>query len=702
MRTWLLSLSFKAVLFKLALFTVFIATGQSTLFLEQIKKLPAPYRYEFLIDGFRDFYKRDSVKATGELESLMYLTKNDAAFRAAFNVSRAYVNSRQNKWHETFKHEYKAMLIFDSIQNYEQSATSLLRISRYCLSFKREDTLLNVFFGRLKQVEGNALLEMLVLERIGIHFKENYNEEKAIKYLEKAYEISKSIEVNSKVKVRIFLSIYKNLGVLYRNKNEFNKAEYLFTKGIAVAEEFDDMHYKGILLNSLGVSYRERGEYDLAIKALEESTKLKMAGENKAPVATTLSNLGDLYLKTGNLIKAENNFKQAEEILKDVKEYKRKLQVVKGFYKLYELKGDKDKAFYYAKQLLALKDSVNKQELVEENAKLEAIYNADKKQKEIELAELKNKQLESNIQLKNRENKIFLWGTSVLVLLLGWSLFSYFGKRRANKELELKNDLIVSQKIKVEEQHKEIIDSITYAKRLQEGILPSEKLFSDVFKDFFILYKPKDIVAGDFYWMEIKSDTIFVAVADCTGHGVPGALVSMICNNALNRCVYEFNLNDPGKILDKTRELVLESFHKGGMDVKDGMDISLLVIRRKEKEILWAGANNPLWYFGSETIVEIKADKQPIGKSFHYEPFNTHVIPYSPGIKFYLFSDGFADQFGGAKAKKMMQKRFSELISNVNTEAMSAQKSMLDDYFKDWQGDHDQLDDVCVLGIQLN
>jgi serine phosphatase RsbU (regulator of sigma subunit) len=690
--------------YRILLFVLFSANflyPQPTIFLDQLKSLPQPIRSEFLTDGFKDFYKKDSVKALKELEMSFSSFSNDKKYKAAYYTSKAYVYSRVLNWNEAIRNEYKSMHIYDSLLDYENSINALMRINKYCNVFNRKDTLLNIFFGRLKAVEGNSLLEMMVLERIGIHFKENFNEAKGLEYLEKAYEISRSIEINSRTTARIFIGIYKNLGVLYRNKSEFEKAEFLFNKGIAIAEEYEETEYQGVLLNSLGVLYRERGDYLRAIEMLEKSVKLKMVKENKLPVATTLANLGNLYLKTGDLKKAESNLKQAETIILESKDLKRKILVSEGFYKLYQKRNDQNNAYKYAQLLIVLKDSLNKQNLAEENAKLEAIYGAEKKQKEIEFTQLKNKQLESNIQAKTRENKFILSGTLLLLLLLTWSVFSYYGKRKANKELEQKNKLIVTQKIKVEEQHKEIIDSITYAKRLQEGILPSEDLFSSAFKDFFILYKPKDIVAGDFYWLEIKSDFVFVAVADCTGHGVPGALVSMVCSNALNRCVHEFAIVDPGKILDKTRELVLQSFEKGGMDVKDGMDISLLVINTKEKRIRWAGANNPLWYIDSGGFKQIIADKQPIGKSFHYEPFKTHDVAYSSGLKLYLFSDGYADQFGGPRGKKMMQNRFSEHVKEVSSQTMLKQKQALESFFDNWKGDIDQLDDVCVIGLEL-
>jgi sigma-B regulation protein RsbU (phosphoserine phosphatase) len=256
------------------------------------------------------------------------------------------------------------------------------------------------------------------------------------------------------------------------------------------------------------------------------------------------------------------------------------------------------------------------------------------------------------------------------------------------------------QKEIVEEKQKEIIDSINYAKRLQDAILPPKKLIDDHLKENFVLFKPKDIVAGDFYWAEKIGDYFFIAAADCTGHGVPGAMVSVVCSNALNRSVKEFGMLETGKILDKTTDLVLETFEKSDEDVKDGMDISLLGINTKTGEMTWSGANNPLWYLENGEMQEIKADKQPIGKSDHRKPFTTHSLPHSLSALF-LFTDGYADQFGGVKGKKFKYKPFMELLQNHSSLKMEEQKNKLDEAIENWKGDIEQNDDICIIGIKI-
>lgn len=275
----------------------------------------------------------------------------------------------------------------------------------------------------------------------------------------------------------------------------------------------------------------------------------------------------------------------------------------------------------------------------------------------------------------------------------------------------------------LEQKNTEIIDSINYAKRIQAAILPSDDYFQTNLENSFVLYLPKDIVAGDFYWMKRVSDKVLFAAADCTGHGVPGAMVSVICNNTLNRAVREFGLSQPAAILDMSAALVEEAFHAGREDVKDGMDISLCALgpmveteHGKERELKWSGANNPLWIIterdlempeklaleaGKAKLYEIKADKQPIGKFSHRKPFSQHSITLKQGDHIYTFSDGFADQFGGERGKKYKSKRFKELLLDIYFLSIDEQKEVIHKEFEGWRGKLEQLDDVCVIGMRI-
>lgn len=264
------------------------------------------------------------------------------------------------------------------------------------------------------------------------------------------------------------------------------------------------------------------------------------------------------------------------------------------------------------------------------------------------------------------------------------------------------------------EKTKEIVDSINYAKRLQEAILPSRDFIKGHFPESFILYSPKDIVAGDFYWFEEIEDFLYIAVADCTGHGVPGAMVSVVCNNALNKAVIEEGLRDPGEILDRASDLVTSRFNSSS-NVKDGMDISFCRIDKKKRELAYSGAYSPIYLvnqltdvnaelkFRSEThwLKEIKANKQPIGSYEHRTKFDTHKLELEENQALYLFSDGYYDQFGGEKGKKFKTANFKRLLLKIHGNPMSSQIKSLSDSLEEWKGDFEQVDDICVIGLKI-
>ena len=339
-------------------------------------------------------------------------------------------------------------------------------------------------------------------------------------------------------------------------------------------------------------------------------------------------------------------------------------------------------------------------ELKEKINKSQVIASAQRDQFNKELRESKEKQ-EKQKTIGEAEKKKQRFLTYVvlagLVIALSFASLIFISLKKSKK----KNVLIEQQKKEVEEKQKEIIDSITYAQRLQQAILPPLDLLQKNLKDYFIYYQPKDIVAGDFYWSEEINGKFYLAAADSTGHGVPGAMVSVVCSGALSRSVKEFGCVSTGEILDKTRELVIETFTKSNSDVKDGMDVSLICIDKSSNKIFWSGANNPLWYVVNGEMKEIKADKQPIGKTSNATPFTTHEIQYSGGGSFFLFTDGYADQFGGPKGKKFKYKTLSDLLLNNHNSSMNEQHAVLKNTFNNWKRELEQVDDICLLGLKL-
>jgi serine phosphatase RsbU (regulator of sigma subunit) len=423
--------------------------------------------------------------------------------------------------------------------------------------------------------------------------------------------------------------------------------------------------------------------------------------------------VGRLFYLQNSLSKAKKFGLIGLEFAKNVESPKNIQGAAKLLSDIYGDEGKGMKAFKMYKLYTSMRDSINNNKnqkaIIQQNIKYQY-----QKEKAIDDGERDN--LMAIEQKENEKQQVIIYaiGFGLLIVLL----FSFI----------IYNKLKVTgkQKALIEVQNKEIVDSITYAKRIQEAILPTLSVFEEKFPKSFIYYKPKDIISGDFYWLETSESVglkalenegelvsptpqspslIFFAVADCTGHGVPGAMVSVVCNNALNSCIKEFKLTDPGEILNKTRAIVAEQFNESTASsyIRDGMDIALCAFDPITKIIKYAGAYNPLWVFrnGTQQLEEFKATRQTVGKVDGETSFKTHTVKVQSGDHIYLFSDGFSDQFGGEKGKKMKSKLFKELLHSISNQSMEEQRNIIDNHFENWRGDHEQVDDVCVMGIRI-
>ena len=303
------------------------------------------------------------------------------------------------------------------------------------------------------------------------------------------------------------------------------------------------------------------------------------------------------------------------------------------------------------------------------------------------------------------------WWAYILYLLAALLTIYFYIRFRTAKLLQNKKQLedivtlrtaeVVSQKEIVERKNQEITASINYAKRIQTAILPAKSYIDSKLPKSFVLYKPKDIVAGDFYWMEEIDDILLLAAADCTGHGVPGAMVSVVCNNALIRAVREFKLKSPAAILNKVREIVIEKFTSADMEIQDGMDISLIALDKKNNSMAYSGANNNLYLIRNGKLQEFIADKMPVGRYLISKEFTEITIQLEKGDKYYIFTDGFADQFGGPDRKKFKYSNFKQMFVDIDDIPILEQKEKISAILHNWQGKVDQIDDICVIGFEI-
>ncbi len=275
--------------------------------------------------------------------------------------------------------------------------------------------------------------------------------------------------------------------------------------------------------------------------------------------------------------------------------------------------------------------------------------------------------------------------------------------RKLLKEQEQDIYLIANQKYALEQKDKDMTDSLVYAQRIQEALFPSELYFRKHFSDAFIFFHPKDIVSGDFYWIGTKGEKVFVVAADCTGHGVPGALMSMIGLNIIEKTITEENIETPSKILgvlNKSLEQTFSTEKNIGTIIRDGMDVSLCVVDKARRKLEYAGAFLPLYHIRNNSLHEIKPDKIIIGMNPEGIEYNNHEIDLMEDDIFYLFSDGYADQFGGSENKKFMYRRFRYLLLTIHKFPVEDQKAILEENFRTWIGRNEQVDDIMVIGFK--
>ncbi len=597
------------------------------------------------------------------------------------------------------------------------------------------------------------------LNNIGIVYYQRGDYLRAVDFYQQSLEVKESIGDMMGV-----AAAYSNIGLIYESDNDYKRALQYYEMGLHIRDSIGDTRGIADSYSRIGGFYMNKKDYATTMQYLQKSLPLYIKVGDLKNLGNVIINMGSIYEKLGQKDSAFACYMRAYNLRVRIGDENGRGSSTVSIGSYHASEGNYAEAVKWCSEGFAVGEKVGYPELVKDacyclanaHGKLgnhkEALfyyrrYNEEKdqlmnddKSKEITRRMLQYKfekeQLADSLRgaqedaLKEMQfsqdidrQKTYTWAGvagSGLMLALAFVLFrGYRQKQRSNLALGMKNQEVERQKLIVEEKNQAITDSITYARRLQQAILPPLSLWKQHLPESFVLYQPKDIVAGDFYWLEKvlsseslvlrgstepssqSSDLLLFAVADCTGHGVPGALVSVVCSNALNSAVKEFGLTDPGKILDKVTELVQETFARSESEVSDGMDISLCCLDRKNNRLLWAGANNPLWIARRGELIELKPDKQPVGQFDNRKPFTTHTVQLHPGDCIYVFSDGYADQFGGPDGKKFKYSQLRQLVLSASSRPMAEQEKILLDAFERWKENLVQVDDVCMAGVRV-
>jgi serine phosphatase RsbU (regulator of sigma subunit) len=507
-------------------------------------------------------------------------------------------------------------------------------------------------------------------------------------------------------------NVLNSLGGLYQVQEKFDTALVYFDRAMDIFLLIDQKNGLAHGYNNIGIIHYYKGYEDSCLFYFKKSLVIREEIGEKRAISQSYNNIGILYMYQEQF---ENAILYSDSALAIAIESGAREEISdahKSLYEIYFEKGDYYNSVLSLKNFADYKDTLASEQSERLISEMETKYNTVQKEKEIQEKNIALEQKNASI----KRQKIIISASIFIGVLLAFLVVQVY---KRNKLTKAQNIVIAEQKLIVEQKQREMIDSITYAKRIQEALLKSEEHESPHLPDHFIFFKPKDIVSGDFYWVKEKGHYLYLAVADCTGHGVPGAFLTMLGSSFLNEIVAESDSNTPAQILDKLREKVVYELSQTGEagENKDGMDISLVRLNLEDLSIMWAGANNPLWVIQSSTIneykasdnrssyfndlLEIKGDKQPIGHFWEMTPFTNHSFQLEKGDNFYLFSDGFADQFGGDKGKKYKYKPLKQLLLNINSSSMEERKNNLSDEFENWKGKLEQVDDVCIIGVQV-
>ncbi len=576
--------------------------------------------------------------------------------------------------------------------------------------------------------------QLVLLTNLGVAYKASGLFKQALE------TFNKGVELNKKLKDEVQeVQLYVNIATVYDERKMYKNAIESNEYAYRLVKNQHNTRMEGVVLYNLAMQYRNVGQYDKAKKCIQQLTIIEKElneqefscgfSELKANFYAELKrydealkeinrafllsdSITDPVMHTSILLaKAEILAEQGKEAqslhwamrgLSMAQSLEDPIQLSKAYVTLYTIckaKGDFKTALEYLEKSNELMQETTLNQVNDQIATLNSLNDLDRKEKDLEIAKQRNEKIESENQ---RKGALIVGGSIIGFLALILLFLSYRAnraKRKANALLHVQNVEISEQKGLIEEKQKEILDSIHYAKRIQNTLLATEEEIHDNLSEAFIYFQPKDIVSGDFYWCAQRDNLFYLAVCDSTGHGVPGAFMSLLNISFLNEAVNEKGIRATNDILNHVRQRLIANISQDG--AQDGMDGVLFCFNKETKELTYSAAYNaPVVVRNGETI-SFSADKMPIGKGEKSESFTEYAIELQPGDMVYAFSDGFGDQFGGDRGKKFKVKQLVDLFAQVSVHSCNSQYNYLKNVFEDWKGDLEQVDDVTVLGIRF-
>ncbi len=586
-------------------------------------------------------------------EALNYYKANNQIEREAMvysNISEAYDNLGQ--LNKAIGYLLKALTIYDK-NNLNSRKGKVLNDLANILSAKRDyKKALDYAFQGLKiRQENNDFVSIASsYVTLGSIFGEMNDNKNAIVYMRKTVDLYKELNIETGVAVS-----YNNLGIVYETIN-MDSSVYFYKEALKIHRKFQNQYDIASCLTNLGRVYLIMKMYKETLECIEES--------------------GEISVKTKNHLHLKAVYNLAADYYYNLKDYK--------------------KAYEYFAKFSIINDSILNTESSRQMSEMEAKYQNEKKSSEINMLQKESTIQEAEIKKQNAFKLAYGIGFGLMIILSVVIFRSYRQKKNDHK-------IILFQKELVDEKQKEIVDSINYAKRIQNTLLAHNSLLNENLPEYFVFFHPKDIVSGDFYWATKKANKFYLAVCDSTGHGVPGAFMSLLNISFLNEAINEKNIEAPNEVFNYVRSRLIANVSQEG--AADGMDGILLCVETDKggevKTVTYSSANSAPVVVSSNGIIESEKDKMPVGKGGREEDFKNYSLTVTKGDMLFLYTDGFADQFGGPKGKKYRNKQLNELLLTVSTQQIHEQKEKVEQEFLNWKGNVQQIDDVCVIGIRI-
>ena len=533
--------------------------------------------------------------------------------------------------------------------------------------------------------------------------------DKSLEYYEKAAHLNQKLGRTPNLSGN-----YGNIGLLYLYLEQSENALKYLQKSLALIDTVNNLFDYSINLQYHVMAYHQIKDYERALIYQERAYEIAIELDDEYGIFSCLKGFGKTYELLGEYDTALEYFKRSEELAERVGSKVFLTYLYNKISRTYAHLNNYQKAYKYNRKYSALNDTIITTEKVNAIQRIKE-FDVDKKQKEITVltqdAEIQSLKAKRQQAVRNS----FIIGFILMVILVLVILLNFLQKRKANRKIVEQNLKILeaNEELKVlneaiNKQNHEIIDSISYAERIQAAMLPPSTYITELLNDNFILYKPRDIVSGDFYWVKQVNQYVVLIAADCTGHGVPGAFMSMLGISYLTEIVQRREITQANQVLNELRKQIRSSLRQHGQaeESKDGIDMAVCVIDEKNNTLQYSGANNPLYLIrdknGAPELTEFKADRMPVGYyPGRFKTFTNKDIQLEYGDVFYLFSDGFVDQKGGKDNKKFLSKNFKELLLEIHEEPMHDQKKILDKTITDWMVDNSQIDDILVIGVRV-